>query len=256
MGFDAALPEPLLHLLELGLLRELHPLGQERDVRAGAPPGHPLGHQDRLAVVVDHRLHELDVRLGVLDGRRPPPPPRATASVTPRRARPAGRRWSAPPPPAACRSRRSLRRTTASGATTAHRNPGLLMRIGGPIGSQKRTASFPEGDEMQLARALQGRGDRFGGSLRRCLRRASAQLPTTNDPRVGLAPGFENPGVAANGIRHLANRPKPPGFSDPSEPGQLRVPDVRHGVPGGLTPSSATSTATTSTTSRTRPRRA
>ncbi len=27
--------------------------------------GHPLGHHDRLLVVVDHALHELDVGLGV-----------------------------------------------------------------------------------------------------------------------------------------------------------------------------------------------
>ena len=44
---------------------------------------------------------------------------------------------------------------------------------------------------------------------------ASAQLPTTNDPRVGLAPGFENPGTASLGMQHLANRLKPPGFVPP-----------------------------------------
>jgi hypothetical protein len=39
---------------------------------------------------------------------------------------------------------------------------------------------------------------------------ASAQLPvTTTDPRFGLAPGLESPGVAALGVEHLANRPKP-----------------------------------------------
>ena len=50
---------------------------------------------------------------------------------------------------------------------------------------------------------------------------ASAQLPTTNDPRVGLAPGLENPGTAASGMEHLANRPKPPGFFDPANPGNF-----------------------------------
>src|SRR5215216_1591359 len=44
---------------------------------------------------------------------------------------------------------------------------------------------------------------------------ASAQLPTTDDPRVGLGPGFENPGTASNGLQHLANRAKPPGFVPP-----------------------------------------
>jgi hypothetical protein len=73
---------------------------------------------------------------------------------------------------------------------------------------------------MQLARAL--RVAAIGlGILAALPVTASAQLPTTNDPRVGLAPGFENPGVAANGIRHLANRPKPPGFSDPANPGNF-----------------------------------
>ena len=48
---------------------------------------------------------------------------------------------------------------------------------------------------------------------------ASAQLPTTNDPRVGLAPGFESPGTASNGLQHLANRAKPAGFFDPANPG-------------------------------------
>jgi hypothetical protein len=50
---------------------------------------------------------------------------------------------------------------------------------------------------------------------------ASAQLPTTNDPRVGLAPGFENPGTASFGLQHLANRAKPPGFFDPANPGNF-----------------------------------
>jgi LVIVD repeat len=44
---------------------------------------------------------------------------------------------------------------------------------------------------------------------------ASAQLPTTDDPRVGLAPGLENPETAALGMQHLANRPKPAGFVPP-----------------------------------------
>ena len=64
---------------------------------------------------------------------------------------------------------------------------------------------------------------------------ASAQLPTTDDPRVGLAPGLENAGTASLGMQHLANRPKPAGFIPPGrQPGQLRVPELRHGVPGRL----------------------
>ena len=43
---------------------------------------------------------------------------------------------------------------------------------------------------------------------------ASAQLPTTNDPRFGLTPGLENAGTASLGITHLANRPKPAGLTN------------------------------------------
>src|SRR5690349_20585659 len=46
---------------------------------------------------------------------------------------------------------------------------------------------------------------------------ASAQLPSTTDPRVGLSPGFDNAGVAKKGIELLANRPKPPGWGQPGE---------------------------------------
>jgi hypothetical protein len=41
------------------------------------------------------------------------------------------------------------------------------------------------------------------------------------DPRVGLAPGFETPGVAALGMELLANRPKPAGFFNPANPGDF-----------------------------------
>jgi hypothetical protein len=50
---------------------------------------------------------------------------------------------------------------------------------------------------------------------------ASAQLPTTDDPRANLAPGFQNPGTAELGVDHLANRPKPAGFFDPANPGSF-----------------------------------
>ena len=41
------------------------------------------------------------------------------------------------------------------------------------------------------------------------------------DPRVGLAPGFENPGVAKLGMELLANRGKPAGFFNPANPGDF-----------------------------------
>src|SRR5688572_1200660 len=50
---------------------------------------------------------------------------------------------------------------------------------------------------------------------------ASAQLPTTNDPRFDLAPGFKNPGTAELGMAHLANEAKPAGFFNPANPGDF-----------------------------------
>jgi hypothetical protein len=50
---------------------------------------------------------------------------------------------------------------------------------------------------------------------------ASAQLPDPNDPRVGLAPGLDNPGVASEGIDLLAHLNKPPGWFDPANPGNF-----------------------------------
>jgi hypothetical protein len=43
------------------------------------------------------------------------------------------------------------------------------------------------------------------------------------DPRVGLAPGFANPGVAALGMELLASRPKPAGFFNAANPGDIAV---------------------------------
>ena len=50
---------------------------------------------------------------------------------------------------------------------------------------------------------------------------AAAQLPSQNDPRVGLAPGLQNPGVAADGMELLAHRDKPPGFFNPDNAGDF-----------------------------------
>ena len=49
---------------------------------------------------------------------------------------------------------------------------------------------------------------------------ASAQLPSTTDPRANLAPGLDNPGIASRGIQHLAHQNKAPGFSS-SNPGDF-----------------------------------
>ena len=50
---------------------------------------------------------------------------------------------------------------------------------------------------------------------------AATQQPSTTDPRVGLAPGLDNPGVAASGLELLAHRNKPAGFFDPANPGNF-----------------------------------
>jgi hypothetical protein len=41
------------------------------------------------------------------------------------------------------------------------------------------------------------------------------------DPRVGLAPGLHDAGVAMHGMELLANAPKPQGFFDPASPGEF-----------------------------------
>ena len=43
----------------------------------------------------------------------------------------------------------------------------------------------------------------------------------SNDPRVGLKPGFKDAGVAASNMALVANLPKPPGFFDPKAPSGL-----------------------------------
>jgi hypothetical protein len=65
-----ALLQPLLHLLDLRLLRQVHPLREERDVVARAALRDEARHPQRLRVVVDHPAHELDVGLPVSLGRQ------------------------------------------------------------------------------------------------------------------------------------------------------------------------------------------
>ena len=50
---------------------------------------------------------------------------------------------------------------------------------------------------------------------------ASAQLPDPTDPRNGLAPGVDNPGVAQEGMNLQAHLNKPPGFTSPNFPGTI-----------------------------------
>ena len=61
----------------------------------------------------------------------------------------------------------------------------------------------------------------FGALLLSAALLTSVASAQGGDPRVGLAPGFETPGVAAHGMELLANRPKPMGFFNPANPGDF-----------------------------------
>ena len=54
-------PQPRLHHLDLVVLRELDALREAPHGVAGGPLGDERGHLERLRVVRDHPLHELDV---------------------------------------------------------------------------------------------------------------------------------------------------------------------------------------------------
>jgi hypothetical protein len=61
------------------------------------------------------------------------------------------------------------------------------------------------------------------------------------DPRVGLKPGFRDPGVAARNMEHVANLPKPEGFFDPAMPsGAITPPEPPPGTPRPERPDNAT----------------
>ena len=64
---------------------------------------------------------------------------------------------------------------------------------------------------------------------------AMAQLPSTTDPRVGLAPGLENPAVAKKGMELLAHRDKPAGFFNPNDPGSFAFPNSDMAFQGDYT---------------------
>ena len=52
-----------------------------------------------------------------------------------------------------------------------------------------------------------------------------AQPPTTSDPRVGLSAGLDNAGTAELGMDLLAHLNKPPGWSNPNNPGDFAFPN-------------------------------
>src|SRR5262249_53293479 len=62
---------------------------------------------------------------------------------------------------------------------------------------------------------------------------------TSNDPRVGLKPGFRDAGVAARGMQLVKSIPKPDGFFDPKSPVGTPTPPETVGGPnaaGGAPP--------------------
>jgi hypothetical protein len=56
--------------------------------------------------------------------------------------------------------------------------------------------------------------------------------PATNDPRVGLKPGFHDAGHAARNMDLVASLPKPQGFFDPKSPAGIPTPPEREGRGG------------------------
>ena len=59
---------------------------------------------------------------------------------------------------------------------------------------------------------------------------APAQLPTTDDERVGLTAGWLDAGTAASGMELVGHHDKPAGFVDPANPGSFAFPttDMAH----------------------------
>ena len=56
---------------------------------------------------------------------------------------------------------------------------------------------------------------------------------SVNDPRVGLKPGFRDPGTAARSMELVASLPKPEGFFDPEMPaGPVTAPEGERGAKG------------------------
>ncbi len=61
----------------------------------------------------------------------------------------------------------------------------------------------------------------LGALLTAVLLTSVAAAEVAPDPRIGLSPGLDNAGVAANGLELLAHQNKPAGFFDPNNPGNF-----------------------------------
>jgi hypothetical protein len=61
----------------------------------------------------------------------------------------------------------------------------------------------------------------LGALLTAVMLTSVAAAEVAPDPRIGLSPGLDNAGVAANGLELLAHANKPAGFFDPANPGSF-----------------------------------
>ena len=61
----------------------------------------------------------------------------------------------------------------------------------------------------------------LGALLTAVMLTSVAAAEVAPDPRIGLSPGLDNAGVAANGLELLAHENKPAGFFDPANPGSF-----------------------------------
>ena len=64
----------------------------------------------------------------------------------------------------------------------------------------------------------------------------SLRATFSGDPRVDLKPGFANAGEAISNLQHIASLPKPAGFFDPANPGNLPPPKAKKGAKPGDDP--------------------
>ena len=252
-GLLAAVLEPPRHLLRLGLLRELEPLGEERQAAPRGAVRDELRNAERLRVVMDHRLHEGDVhggvrrrlevlqlllgeRLALLAGRArlhdhgprrgrrstscrllPPELPRQTPARSPREAERAGLR-GARDAPHLSRVAPLFYRCTERGTTNGEGNSGTCG-----FDAHKRAGWHG----FALVSVLVALAGILTAS-------AAAQLPSTTDPRFTLTPGFQNAGEASWNATKIGHADKAPGLRRPGEPGQLRLPELRPRPPGRL----------------------
>ena len=65
----------------------------------------------------------------------------------------------------------------------------------------------------------------------------------SGDPRAELKAGFANAGEAISNLTKLASLPRPPGFFDPANPGDLALPKARKGAKPGAAPRPGNATA-------------